>query len=163
MSVEQARELVAAARARYGSDPRAAEQLALCAARLEQPLRVALAGSLKGAAGQPSYLRSSAGPGWALVGDAGYFKDPLTAHGITDALVDAEYLARAVAEGPGAALLRYSADRDRRARELFDVTDRIASFDWTIDEARRLHKRLAAAMAEEVTTLLALTNEAISA
>ena len=35
------------------------------------------------------------GPGWALVGDAGSFKDPLTAHGITDALRDAELLARA--------------------------------------------------------------------
>ena len=36
-----------------------------------------------------------AGPGWALVGDAGYFKDPITAHGITDALRDAELLAGA--------------------------------------------------------------------
>ena len=33
------------------------------------------------------------GPGWALVGDAGYFKDPITTHGITDALRDAELLA----------------------------------------------------------------------
>jgi hypothetical protein len=37
-------------------------------------------------------LRRATGPGWALVGDAGYFKDPLTAHGITDALRDAEFL-----------------------------------------------------------------------
>ncbi|WP_416061675.1 dynamin family protein [Rhodococcus indonesiensis] len=59
MSVEQARELVAAARARYGSDPRAAEQLALCAARLEQPLRVALAGSLK--AGKSTLLNALVG------------------------------------------------------------------------------------------------------
>ena len=50
----------------------------------------------RGAAGPPrvfpgltGYLRDAAGPGWALVGDAGYFKDPITAHGITDALRDA--------------------------------------------------------------------------
>ena len=36
------------------------------------------------------------GPGWALVGDAGYWKDPISAHGLTDALRDAELLARAV-------------------------------------------------------------------
>jgi flavin-dependent dehydrogenase len=40
----------------------------------------------------PGYLRRAAGPGWALVGDTGYFKDPLTAHGISDAMRDAEFL-----------------------------------------------------------------------
>ena len=44
--------------------------------------------------GQPGHMRRSWGPGWALVGDAGYFKDPLTAHGLTDALRDAELLAQ---------------------------------------------------------------------
>jgi flavin-dependent dehydrogenase len=121
------------------------------------------AGTLKGAPGQPAFFRRSAGPGWALVGDAGYFKDPLTAHGITDALVDAEYLARAIADGRDAALIGYAADRDRRAAELFDITDRIASFAWTLDEARALHKQLARAMAEEVSALLTFTNEAIPA
>ena len=42
----------------------------------------------------------SVGPRWALVGDAGYFKDPITVHGITDALRDAELLANAVLDGP---------------------------------------------------------------
>ncbi|GAA4511808.1 MULTISPECIES: NAD(P)/FAD-dependent oxidoreductase [Nonomuraea] len=37
-------------------------------------------------AAHPSYFRTSAGPGWALVGDAGHFKDPVTAQGIRDAL-----------------------------------------------------------------------------
>ena len=40
--------------------------------------------------GDHGFLRQATGPGWALVGDAGYFKDPLTAHGITDAFRDAE-------------------------------------------------------------------------
>ena len=51
---------------------------------------------LHGFPGQVGFFRRSHGPGWALVGDAGYFKDPLTAHGITDALRDAEFLATAI-------------------------------------------------------------------
>jgi flavin-dependent dehydrogenase len=128
---------------------------------LAEPMRAAtLTAPLRGAPGQPGFFRRSAGPGWALVGDAGYFKDPITAHGITDAMVDAEYLARAIAEGSDAALLGYAVDRDRRAAELFDVTDRIASFAWTLDEARALHKQLAKAMADEVTALITFTQEA---
>ena len=49
--------------------------------------------------GHAGYMRQSYGPGWALVGDAGYFKDPISAHGLTDALRDAELLARAVIAG----------------------------------------------------------------
>jgi len=128
---------------------------------LAAPMRAAtLAAPLKGAPGEPGFFRRSAGPGWVLVGDAGYFKDPLTAHGITDALVDAEYLARAIAEESNPALLGYVEDRDRRAAQLFDITDRIASFAWTLDEARGLHKQLAKAMAEEVAGLITLTQEA---
>ena len=64
--------------------------------------------------GLTGYLREAAGPGWALVGDAGYFKDPITAHGITDALRDAEILARVIAsEGPDA--VRPLPGRTRRA------------------------------------------------
>ena len=47
----------------------------------------------RGTAVLPNFFRRSAGPGWALVGDAGYHKDPETAQGITDALRDAEGLA----------------------------------------------------------------------
>jgi 2-polyprenyl-6-methoxyphenol hydroxylase-like FAD-dependent oxidoreductase len=49
---------------------------------------------LHGWAGRRGFVRRSWGPGWALVGDAGYFKDPISTHGITDALRDAELLAR---------------------------------------------------------------------
>jgi flavin-dependent dehydrogenase len=116
------------------------------------------AAHLHGFSGERGFLRRATGPGWALVGDAAYFKDPLTAHGITDALVEAEYLTRAIAAGTDAALEAYALDRDRRVGELFDVTDRIASFAWTLDEARALHKQLAAAMAEEVTALREFTS-----
>ena len=42
----------------------------------------------------PNYFRKPYGPGWALVGDAGYHKDPLTAFGITDAFHDVELARR---------------------------------------------------------------------
>jgi 2-polyprenyl-6-methoxyphenol hydroxylase-like FAD-dependent oxidoreductase len=47
------------------------------------------------------YFRPSAGPGWALVGDAGHFKDPTAGQGIGDALRQAEWLARAIVAGIG--------------------------------------------------------------
>ena len=42
------------------------------------------------------FFRVAGGPGWALVGDAGYHKDPITAQGMSDAFRDAELLADAV-------------------------------------------------------------------
>jgi flavin-dependent dehydrogenase len=53
----------------------------------------------RGTADLPNYLRRPYGPGWALVGDAGYHKDPITAQGISDAFRDAELLAEAIDDG----------------------------------------------------------------
>jgi 2-polyprenyl-6-methoxyphenol hydroxylase-like FAD-dependent oxidoreductase len=47
------------------------------------------------------FFRQSAGPGWALVGDAGHFKDPAPGQGIADALRQAEMLAAAVTRALG--------------------------------------------------------------
>jgi flavin-dependent dehydrogenase len=103
--------------------------------------------------GLPGYLRDAAGPGWALVGDAGYFKDPITAHGITDALRDAEILARVVTSwGPGA-VTRYQTERDELSLRLFRVTGRIAAFDWTADEIGGHLLELSDAMAEEMAAM----------
>jgi 2-polyprenyl-6-methoxyphenol hydroxylase-like FAD-dependent oxidoreductase len=113
-------------------------------------------GRLRGFAGEPGFLRRSAGAGWALVGDAGYFKDPLTAHGISDALRDAELLARAASEGTDAALMRYQETRDELVRPLLDVTDRIASFDWDLDSVKADHLALSREMNREGDFLLAL-------
>ena len=44
-------------------------------------------------------MREAAGPGWALVGDAGMKKDPVTAQGISTAFRCAEMLAEAADEG----------------------------------------------------------------
>ena len=101
-------------------------------------------------------MRACQGPGWALVGDAGYFKDPLTAHGITDAFRDAELLARAVACGSDRALESYEAERDALSRGLFDVTDAIASFTWDLEEVQRLHMTLSQEMNRDVQALLSI-------
>ena len=47
----------------------------------------------------PGFLRTPAGPGWALVGDAGCHKDPIQGLGVCEALRDAELLADAAGQG----------------------------------------------------------------
>ena len=116
-------------------------------------------GKLKAFAGTAGFLRRSAGPGWALVGDAGYFRDPITAHGITDALRDAELLTRAVLDGGDGALARYQGARDELVRGLLDVTGQIASFEWDLDEAKELHLILSREMKAEVDLLRTLDGD----
>lgn len=120
----------------------------LAAARMREPIR--------GFGGQPGFIRRSTGPGWALVGDAGYFKDALTAHGITDALRDAELLARAVVAGTAAAFADYEKTRHDLSRRLFEVTDEIASLDWTDERVQSLHRAFSSEMSREVRALAAL-------
>jgi flavin-dependent dehydrogenase len=71
------------------------------------------------------YFRESAGPGWALVGDAGHFKDPSPGQGISDALRQADRLAPALVAGLGGeqaldeALTSWWRWRDRDAAESY--------------------------------------------
>jgi flavin-dependent dehydrogenase len=111
---------------------------------------------VRGFAGQRGFIRHGSGPGWALVGDAGYFKDPSTAHGITDAFRDAELLARAVLRGTTAALAEYDATRLDLSRMLFQVTDEIASLAWTDAEVQSLHRAFSAEMSRELRALATL-------
>jgi flavin-dependent dehydrogenase len=117
---------------------------------------VAPAEPFRGFPGQVGLMRRSHGPGWALVGDAGYFKDPITAHGISDALRDAELLARAVAADSDEALAGYQTTRDALSGELFEITDRIAGFAWELGEVQDLHRRLSRTMNAEAAALVAL-------
>ena len=103
--------------------------------------------------GHAGFFRLAHGPGWALVGDAGYFKDPLTAHGITDALRD-ELLARAIDAGSDEAFVQYQEQRDAASLELFETTDAIASFAWNLTDVRVLHEALARSMSREVKLLV---------
>lgn len=116
-------------------------------------------GKLRAFPGVTGFIRRSAGPGWALVGDAGYFRDPITAHGITDALRDAEFLARAVVEGGDDALAGYQATRDDLVKGLLDVTDRISSFEWDLEELKEHHRILSREMKAEVDLLRSLDQE----
>lgn len=71
-----------------------------------------------GTADLPNFYRKPYGPGWALVGDAGYHKDSITAQGITDAFRDAELLTEAIGEGlSGRPLEEALADYERRRNE----------------------------------------------
>jgi 2-polyprenyl-6-methoxyphenol hydroxylase-like FAD-dependent oxidoreductase len=82
-----------------------------------------------------SFFRTPHGPGWALVGDAGYNKDPITALGISDAFRDAELCARALDEGlsgsrpPDAAMDDYARARDEHALPLFELTCGFATLE----------------------------------
>ena len=110
--------------------------------------------------GRPGFVRQAYGPGWVLVGDAGSFLDPLSTHGITDALRDAAMLARAL-EGGGlagdldAALRRFAADRDSVVAALFPVVDRIAGYGWDVPQLRRYLLELSSAMSAEVEMMAA--------
>ena len=125
--------------------------------RLASATRV---GSLRNVHGlPPGYLRQAYGPGWALVGDAGHWLDPMSTHGLTGALRDAELLARAVLSGD---LAGYQAERDRLSLPMLAIADRIASYAWDLPEVRVLLRRLASTMTEEVEALGMLSPPAAS-
>jgi flavin-dependent dehydrogenase len=130
------------------------ELLSQVAPALAEQVRRAGPAPLHGFPGQVGFLRRAHGPGWALVGDAGYFKDPLTAHGITDALRDAELLADAIDTGSDDALVDYQEQRDTASLDLFETTDAIASLAWNLADVRLLHEALAKAMSREVKQLV---------
>lgn len=72
------------------------------------------------------FFRQANGPGWALIGDAGHFKNPSTAQGISDAIEQALHVADELS-APGERLDGYEAWRDDRARE---------HYEWSFDFAR---------------------------
>ena len=80
----------------------------------------------------PFFFRKPFGPGWALVGDAGYHRDAITGQGITDAFRSADQLAQAIDAGfsgrqPLAdALADYEQRRNARAMPMYDFTYKLA-------------------------------------
>ena len=85
-----------------------------------------------GTADVPNFYRKPFGDGWALVGDAGRLKDPIGAHGIADALRDAEWLSDAAHEGLSGrrpieeALAMYEAQRDAASKADYQENIRAA-------------------------------------
>lgn len=100
--------------------------------------------------GRPGFIRQTHGRGWVLVGDAGSFLDPLSTHGITDALRDAQWLARALAAGIESDLDRYARERDQAIGPIFDAVERIAGYQWDAHRIQRDLIKLSSAMSNEL-------------
>lgn len=94
--------------------------------------------------GVPNVFRAPYGPGWALVGDAGYAKDPITAQGILDAFDDAERCAAALRDVFGGtrtfddAMAAAHAARDDRALAIFELTTQLAMLEPPLPELQQL-------------------------
>jgi flavin-dependent dehydrogenase len=114
----------------------------------------------RGMIGLPNHLRQPVGPGWALVGDAGYHRDPITGHGISDAFRDAELLATALDETLTGdvdeidALSDYHRERDRQLREIFEITCELTTYPGT-DRFIELQKQLGRAIDTQAEALAA--------
>ena len=92
----------------------------------------------------PNFFRTSHGPGWALVGDAGYTKDPITAQGMSDAFYDAERCVAALdAALSGArpfdeAMSEREQARDRHAMPIYEFTTQLATLEPPPPELQQL-------------------------
>jgi 2-polyprenyl-6-methoxyphenol hydroxylase-like FAD-dependent oxidoreductase len=100
-----------------------------------------------GTAGVPGYFRKPFGPGWALVGDASYNRDPITAQGISDAFIDAEMLAGVIEHGlmDDAIEVRLAAHevaRNERVRPMYHFTSELAALEPPPPEMRALFAAL---------------------
>ena len=99
----------------------------------------------------PNHVRRAHGPGWALVGDAGYHRDAVTGHGLSDAYRDAELLAVALHQAlrretdESTALAGYQHRRDQSLRDIFDLTCTLASYP-PVSEFVELQKQLSVAI-----------------
>jgi 2-polyprenyl-6-methoxyphenol hydroxylase-like FAD-dependent oxidoreductase len=97
------------------------------------------------------FFRPSAGPGWALVGDAGHFKDPTPGQGIADALRQAEKLAAAIERAVDGGSSRADAIlrdwwrwRDEDAWEMYWFAHDIGAAGPTPPVLRHAQRRIAA-------------------
>ncbi len=92
----------------------------------------------------PNYFRRPYGPGWALVGDAGYNRDFITAQGIMDAFRDAELCATALHEVLSErrpfeeAMGEYQRTRDATVKPMYDLTCQFATLEPPPPELQRL-------------------------
>jgi len=97
-------------------------------------------------AGTPvaNFFRQPFGPGWALVGDAGYTKDPITAQGINDAFRAAELCASAVDQAFGGArsfddaMREYQQRRDEHVLPMYEFTCQLATLEPPPPEMQQL-------------------------
>jgi 2-polyprenyl-6-methoxyphenol hydroxylase-like FAD-dependent oxidoreductase len=101
-----------------------------------------------GTAGVPGYFRKPFGKGWALVGDASYNRDPITAQGISDAFIDAQLLTTALDAGWSAngtlddLLAAHEAARNERVRPMYEFTSQLATLEPPPPEMQALFTAL---------------------
>jgi flavin-dependent dehydrogenase len=92
----------------------------------------------------PNFFLKPFGPGWALVGDAGYLKDPITGQGILDAFRDAERCVAAIDESLSGrrpfdvAMGDYQNDRDAAALPMYEFTYMLAALEPPPPDLQRL-------------------------
>lgn len=91
----------------------------------------------------PNYFRKPWGRGWALVGDAGYNRDFITAQGISDAFRDAEQCAIAVDAWLGGrpfdqVMAAYQQARDRQVMPIYEFTCHYATLEPPPPEMQQL-------------------------
>ena len=97
-----------------------------------------------GSAELPGYFRKPFGPGWVLVGDAGYHKNPITAMGINDAFRDAELVASALDDAFSEkrpfdeGLASYQQTRDEAAMPVYEFTAEFATMEPPPPEMQQL-------------------------
>jgi 2-polyprenyl-6-methoxyphenol hydroxylase-like FAD-dependent oxidoreductase len=113
------------------------------------------------------FFRQSAGPGWALAGDAGHFKDPTPGQGISDALCQVAALAPAIAralDGTGGDrdLYHWWRWRDRESWEMYWFAQEMGSADRAPLIAAALGERLAS-RPDLMTRLLRVLGRDLSA
>jgi flavin-dependent dehydrogenase len=127
------------------------------------------ASQFRGTKGLPGFLRQPWGPGWALVGDAGYTKDPISAHGISDALRDAELCARAVdralclPEEWVEAMSEYQRTRNRLSLPMFRQSEALARYQWDAGEASARMRAISDAVRAECDLLDTLESPVLTA
>lgn len=115
----------------------------------------------------PNFFRKACGPGWALLGDAHYKKDPCTAQGICDAFCDAELLAETIDRGFNGerdmleALEDYEADRVAWAMPFYEMTCELATFAPPDPQRLALYSALQGNQ-EDTDAFLGVVTEAVS-
>jgi flavin-dependent dehydrogenase len=98
-----------------------------------------------GTASLPNQFRRPYGDGWVLVGDAGYYRDPITGQGITDAFRSADLASDAIDEflsgskGYDDAMSGYEERRNAVSMPMYDVTCRLAALDTPSPESMQLY------------------------
>jgi flavin-dependent dehydrogenase len=119
----------------------------------------------------PNLVRQAYGPGWALVGDAGYHRDAVTGHGLSDAYRDAELLAAALHDAlrgdvdERSALAGYQSQRDLALRDVLELTCALAAYPPVaefVELQKQLGQAIDAGSAELVARPIPGTRELVS-